>query len=151
MITVLTYFYHPDLGTVRGTVIDGVPMISYDETVKLLGFFNADGFKKMFRNKYNAKDVVVPVSVDTNGIAKTETLLFINDGALYRLLEFSAVRAWEKYAAWFSDFVFPMLRQMSGTSEVAKDVQSFYLECAEPKPQKTEDKIRNNHSFDVFD
>lgn len=151
MITVLTYFYHPDLGTVRGTVIDGVPMISYAETVRLLGFFNADGFKKVFRNKYHAKDAIVPVSIDTNGIAKTETLLFINDGAVYRLLEFSAVRAWEKYAAWFSDFVFPMLRQMSGTSEVTKDAQSFYWECTDPKPPKTEDEILNNHFLDVFD
>ena len=32
MITVLAYFYHPDLGTVRGTVIDGVPM-SHDSVL----------------------------------------------------------------------------------------------------------------------
>ena len=151
MITILTYFYHPDLGTIRGTVINSTPMISCNETVKLLGFCNTDGFKEIFRKKYNAKDAIVPVSVDTNGIAKTETLLFINDEAVYRLLELSAVRAWEKYTAWFSDFVFPMLRQMAGTSEVTEDAQLFYLECTDPKPEKTAEEMLNNHLFDVFD
>lgn len=151
MITVLTYFYHPDLGTVRGTVINGVPMISYNETVKLLGLCNTDGFKEIFRKTYNAKDAIVPVSIDTNGIAKTETLLFINDEAVYRLIELSAVRAWEKYTAWFSDFVFPMLRQMVGTSEVTEEAQLFYLECTDPRPEKPAEEMLNNHLFDVFD
>ena len=37
MITVLTTFYHPRLGTVRGTVVDGVPMLSCREAANLLG------------------------------------------------------------------------------------------------------------------
>lgn len=137
MITVLTYFYHPVLGTVRGTVIEGTPIISCNETAELLGFYNADGFKEMFCKNYNAKYITVPVSVDIHGIAKTETLLFINEEAVYRLIELSAVRAWEKYTAWFSDFVFPMLRQMGGTSVVTEDAQRFYWECTEPKSEKT--------------
>ena len=149
MITVLAYFYHPDLGTVRGTVIDGVPMVSYRELSNLAARFSADGLEYVIRSDYHTEDVTVPVSVDVNGIAKTEKLLFINDEAVYRLLELSAVRTWEKYTVWFSDFVFPMLRQMAGTSEVTEDTQIFYLECTDPKPEKTE--MLNNHLFDLFD
>lgn len=149
MITVLAYFYHPDLGTVRGTVIDGVPMVSYRELSNLAAHFSADGLEDVIRSDYHTEDVTVPVSVDVNGIAKTEKLLFINDEAVYRLLELSAVRTWEKYTVWFSDFVFPMLRQMAGTSEVTEDTQIFYLECTDPKPEKTE--MLNNHLFDLFD
>ena len=149
MITVLAYFYHPDLGTIRGTVINGTPMISCNETVKLLGFCNTDGFKEIFRKKYNAKDAIVPVSVDTNGIAKTETLLFIGKEAVGRMIEMSPARSWDKYAAWLGDFVFPMLMQMNGTTEVKRDAQYFYWECTDPKHEKTE--ILNDHFFDIFD
>ena len=149
MITVLAYFYHPDLGTVRGTVIDGVPMVSYRELSNLAARFSADGLEDVIRSDYHTEDVTVPVSVDVNGIAKTEKLLFINDEAVYRLLELSAVRTWEKYTVWFSDFVFPMLRQMAGTSEVTEDAQYFYWECTDPKPEKTE--MPNNHLFNLFD
>ena len=149
MITILTYFYHPDLGTVRGTVINGVPMISCRELSHLVGRYHSNGLDDILRRNYYTKDVTVPVAVDANGIAKTETLLFINDEAVYRLLELSAVRTWEKYTVWFSDFVFPMLRQMAGTSEVTEDTQIFYLECTDPKPEKTE--MPNNHLFNLFD
>ena len=136
MITVLAYFYHPDLGTIRGTVIDSVPMVSCRELSILLARFSSDELDDILRKNYPTKDVTVPVSVDVNGIAKTETLLFINDEAVYRLIELSAVRTWEKYTAWFSDFVFPMLRQMAGTSEVTEDAKLFYLECTDPDPKK---------------
>lgn len=151
MITVLAYFYHPDLGTIRGTVINGTPMISCNETVKLLGFCNTDGFKEIFRKKYNAKDAIVPVSVDTNGIAKTEKLLFIGIDAAYGILKLSPNGQGYKYSVWLGDFVFPMLRQMAGTSEVTEDAQYFYWECTDPKPEKTADEMLNNHLFDLFD
>lgn len=151
MITVLAYFYHPGLGTVRGTVIDSVPMVSCGELSHLVGRYHSDGLDDILRKNYPTKDVTVPVSVDVNGIAKTETLLFINDEAVYRLIELSAVRTWEKYTAWFSDFVFPMLRQMADTSEVTKDAQLFYWECTDSKPKKTAEEILNNHFFDIFD
>jgi len=150
MITVLAYFYHPDLGTVRGTVIDGVPMISCRELSHLVGRYHSNGLDDILRRNYYTKDVIVSVAVDANGIAKTETLLFINDEAVYRLIELSAVRAWDKYTAWFSDFVFPMLRQMAGTSEVTEDAKLFYLECTDPRPEKAEEML-NNHLFDMFD
>ena len=120
MITVLAYFYHPALGTVRGTVIDGVPMLSCRELSIFLARFSSDELDDILRQNYHTEDVVVPVSVDVHG-----------------------------YAAWLGDFVFPMLMQMNGTTEVKRDAQYFYWECTDPKPEKTE--MLNNHLFDLFD
>ena len=53
MITVLAYFYHPDLGTVRGTVIDGVPMLSCRELSNLAARFSADGLEDVIRSDYH--------------------------------------------------------------------------------------------------
>ena len=150
MITVLAYFYHPDLGTVRGTVIDGVPMLSCRELSIFLARFSSDELDDILRQNYHTEDVVVPVSVDVHGIAKTEKLLFIGKEAVGRMIEMSPARSWDKYTAWFSDFVFPMLRQMAGTSEVTEDAKLFYLECTDPRPEKAEEML-NNHLFDLFD
>lgn len=136
MVTVLTTFYHPHLGTVRGTVIDGVPMLSCRETAHLLGCHDYEATEKAMRRFYVTRDVTVPVGVDDHGIAKTEKLLFIDAVAVLRLVECSANRAWEKYACWFIDFVFPSLRQLGGSTKVAEDAYTFYWECAEPKAEK---------------
>ena len=151
MITVLAYFYHPDLGTVRGTVIDGVPMLSCRELSIFLARFSSDELDDILRQNYHTEDVTVPVSVDVHGIAKTEKLLFIGKEAVGRMIEMSPARSWEKYAAWLGDFVFPMLMQMNGTTEVKRDAQYFYWECTDPKPEKTADEMLNNHLFDLFD
>ena len=150
MITVLAYFYHPGLGTVRGTVIDSVPMVSCGELSHLVGRYHSDGLDDILRKNYPTKDVTVPVSVDVHGIAKTEKLLFIGKEAVGRMIEMSPARSWDKYAAWLGDFVFPMLMQMNGTTEVKRDAQYFYWECTDPRPEKAEEML-NNHLFDMFD
>ena len=151
MITVLAYFYHPDLGTVRGTVIDGVPMVSYRELSNLAARFSADGLEYVIRSDYHTEDVTVPVSVDVNGIAKTEKLLFIGIDAVCEILRLSPNGQGYKYSVWLGDFVFPMLMQMNGTTEVKRDAQLFYLECTDPNPEKTSEEMLNNHLFDLFD
>ena len=151
MITVLAYFYHPDLGTVRGTVIDGVPMVSYRELSNLAARFSADGLEDVIRSDYHTEDVTVPVSVDINGIAKTEKLLFIGIDAVCEILRLSPNGQGYKYSVWLGDFVFPMLMQMNGTTEVKRDAQYFYWECTDPKPEKTSEEMLNDHFFDIFD
>ena len=174
MITVLAYFYHPDLGTVRGTVIDGVPMLSCRElSIFLARFssdelddilrqnyhtedvvvarFSADGLEYVIRSDYHTEDVTVPVSVDVNGIAKTEKLLFIGIDAAYGILKLSPNGQGYKYSVWLGDFVFPMLMQMNGTTEVKRDAQYFYWECTDPKHEKTAEEMLNDHFFDIFD
>ena len=149
MITVLAYFYHPDLGTVRGTVIDGVPMLSCRELSIFLARFSSDELDDILRQNYHTEDVVVPVSVDVHGIAKTDNLLFIGIDAAYGILKLSPNGQGYKYSVWLGDFVFPMLMQMNGTTEVKRDAQYFYWECTDPKPEKTE--MPNNHLFNLFD
>ena len=148
MITVLAYFYHPDLGTVRGTVIDSVPMVSCRELSILLARFSSDELDDILRKNYHTEDVVVPVSVDVHGIAKTEKLLFIGIDAAYGILKLSPNGQGYKYSVWLGDFVFPMLMQMNGTTEVKRDAQYFYWECTDPKPEKTAEEMLNNHLFD---
>lgn len=151
MITVLAYFYHPDLGTIRGTVIDGVPMVLYRELSNLAARFSADGLEDVIRSDYHTEDVTVPVSVDVNGIAKTEKLLFIGIDAAYGILKLSPNGQGYKYSVWLGDFVFPMLMQMNGTTEVKRDAQYFYWECTDPKHEKTSEEMLNDHFFDIFD
>ena len=67
------------------------------------------------------------------------------------MIEMSPARSWDKYAAWLGDFVFPMLMQMNGTTEVKRDAQYFYWECTDPKPEKTSEEMLNDHFFDIFD
>ena len=74
-------------------------MISCRELSHLVGRYHSNGLDDILRRNYYTKDVIVSVAVDAYGIAKTETLLFINDEAVYRLIELSAVRAWDKYTA----------------------------------------------------
>ena len=136
MITVLTTFYHPRLGAVRGTVVDGVPMLSCRETANLLGCHDIEETEKAMRRFYVTRDITVPVGVNDHGNGETERLLFIDAVAVLRLIECSANRAWEKYACWFMDFVFPTLRQLGSTAEVTEDAHTFYWECAEPKAEK---------------
>ena len=137
MITVLTTFYHPTLGAVRGTVIDGAPMLSCREVAGLLGCLDIESTETAMRRFYVTRDVTVPVTVSDHGNATTETMLFIDAVAVLRLIECSANRAWEKYACWFMDFVFPALRQLGGVTEVNADARAFYWECSDPKPEKT--------------
>ena len=151
MITVLAYFYHPDLGTVRGTVIDGVPMLSCRELSIFLARFSSDELDDILRQNYHTEDVVVPVSVDVHGITKTEKLLFIGIDAVCEILRLSPNGQGYKYSVWLGDFVFPMLMQMNGTTEVKRDAQYFYWECTDPKPEKTSEEMLNDHFFDIFD
>lgn len=145
MISVITIFHHPDLGSVRGTVIDGVPMLCCRELARLLGGTNIEETERAMRRFYLTRDVTVPVSVHDSGIAETEKLLFIDAVAVLRLIECSANRAWEKYACWFMDFVFPALRQLASTAEVSEDAHRFYWECADPKSPRPV-----NHNLDTL-
>ena len=149
MISVLTIFYHPDLGAVRGTVIDGVPMLCCRELARLLGSTNVEETERAMRRFYVTRDVTVPVSVHDCGHAETENLLFVDAVAVLRLIECSANRAWEKYACWFMDFVFPALRQLAGTTEVAEDAHRFYWQCDDPRPEKPRDP-NADALFDLF-
>lgn len=137
MITVLTTFYHHDLGTVRGTIIDGVPMLSCRETAHLLGCFDYKETERVMRENYISKDVVVPVGVDDHGFAETESLLFIDAVAALRLVECSGNRARERYGAWFADFVFPSLLQFDAGHNVSEDAHAFYWTCCDPVPPKS--------------
>ena len=136
MVTVLTTFYHPDLGAVRGTVIDGVPMLSCRKTANLLGCYDIEETENAMRRFYITRDITVPVGVDDHGNGSTENLLFIDAVAVLRLIECSACRSWEKYACWFIDFVFPSLRQLGAATEITEEAHAFYWECAEPKEEK---------------
>lgn len=144
MITVLTTFYHPDLGTIRGTIIDGVPMLSCRETVHLLGCFDYKETELVMRDHYVSKDVIVPVGVDEKGTVATELLLFIDAVAVLRLVECSGNRAGDKYAAWFADFVFPILLQMDARSRVSDDARTFYWTCSDPISPKSPNPITTN-------
>lgn len=141
MITVLATFYHPDLGAIRGTIIDGVPMLSCRETAHLLGCFDYKETELVMRDHHVSKDVIVPVGVDENGTVVTEPLLFIDAVAVLRLVECSGNWARDKYAAWFSDFVFPMLLQMDAKSRVSDDARTFYWTCNDPIPPKSPNPI----------
>ena len=141
MITVLTTFYHPDLGAIRGTVIDGVPMLSCWETAHLLECFDYNETEQIMREHYVCKYADVPVYVDEHGIAKTESLLFIDAVAVLRLVECSGNRAHNRYAAWFADFVFPILLQMDARNRVSDDAHSFYWTCNDPIPPKSQNPI----------
>lgn len=137
MITVLTTFYHPDLGTVRGAVVNGVPMLSCRETAHLLGCFDYNETERIMRENYISKDIVVPVGVDGHGLSEIESLLFIDAVAVLRLVECSGNRARERYGAWLVDFVFPSLLQLDAGHKVSEDSHAFYWICTDPVPVKS--------------
>lgn len=150
MITVLTTFYHPRLGAVRGAVVDGVPMLSCRETAALLGCHDYEETERAMRRSYVTREVTVPVGVDAHGIAQTEKLLFIDAVAVLRLIECSANRAWERYAAWFNDYVFPSLRQLNITLHVSRGAHRFYESCTDPLPPRSAHHDTNDF-FSLFE
>ena len=136
MITVMTTFYHPDMGAVRGIVINGKPMLACRDLAALLVGSYVDESEKIMRQHYGAKDITVPVSGSAGGGAKTEKLLFVGEEAVFRMIECTPNRAWERYAAWFNDYVFPSLRQLNSTLYVSRGAHHFYDTCADPLPPK---------------
>lgn len=132
MITVLSTFYHPDFGAIRGIVIDGSPMFSCKEVAYHLGCHDGTEAARVMRKLHYTKDVIVPVNVDAFNVANVESLLFINAAAVLRLVECSTYHERKKYAAWIMDFVFPVLLQMDTGSRLSEDAHSFYWTCDDP-------------------
>ena len=69
MMTVMTTFYHPDLGAVRGILINGEPMLACRDLAALLVSPHVEETEKIMRRRYGAKDITVPVSVSAGGCA----------------------------------------------------------------------------------
>ena len=136
MITVMTVFYHPDLGTVRGIVIKGKPMLSCHDLAALLVGPHVEETEKVMRRLYGAMDITVPAVASRDAGAVTEKLLFVDEDAVFRMIECTSNRAWERYVAWFNDYVFPSLCQLGGTHYIGRDVHRFYDTCADPVPSK---------------
>ena len=136
MNTVLTIFYHPDLGAVRGIAINGEPWLVCRDLAALLVGPHVEETEKVMRLHYGAKEITVPVSVGAGGCAKTEKLLFVGEEAVFRMIECTSNRAWERYVAWFNDYVFPSLCQLHGTLCIDQETHRFYDTCADPLPPK---------------
>ena len=150
MITVMTTFYHPDLGAVRGIVINGEPMLACrDLAAPLVGPY-VEETEKVMRRHYGAKDIAVPVSVSAGGCVETEKLLFVGEEAVFRMIECTPNRAWKRYAAWFNDYVFPSLRQLNSTLYVSRGAHRFYDTCADPLPQRP-DRHDTDDFFSLFE
>ena len=132
MMTVLTTFYHPDLGAVRGIAFNGEPMLVCRDLAALLVGPHVEETEKVMRRLYGAKDITVPVAVGPGAEAMTEKLLFVDEEAVFRMIEYTSNRAWERYVAWFNDYVFPSLCQLGGTRYISRDVHRFYDTCADP-------------------
>lgn len=136
MITVITVFYHPDLGMVRGILIKGKPMLACRDLAALLVGPHVEKTEKIMRRLYGAMDITVPAAAGRNAGAVTEKLLFVDEDAVFRMIECTSNRAWERYVAWFNDYVFPSLCQLGGTRYIDRDVHRFYDTCADPVPSK---------------
>lgn len=136
MITVMTVFYHPELGTVRGIVIKGKPMLPCHDLAALLVGPHVEETEKVMRRLYGAMDITVPAVASRDAGAVTEKLLFVDEDAVFRMIECTSNRAWERYVAWFNDYVFPSLCQLGGTHYIGRDVHRFYDTCADPVPSK---------------
>lgn len=136
MITVITVFYHPDLGMVRGILIKGKPMLACRDLAALLVGPHVEETEKVMRRLYSAMDITVPAAAGRNAGAVTEKLLFVDEDAVFRMIECTSNRAWERYVAWFNDYVFPSLCQLGGTHYIGRDVHRFYDTCPDPVPSK---------------
>ena len=136
MITVITMFYHPDLGTVRGIVIKGKPMLACRDLAALLVGPHVEETEKVMRRLYSAMDITVPAAAGRDAGAVTEKLLFVDEDAVFRMIECTSNRAWKRYVTWFNDYVFPSLCQLGGTHYIGRDVHRFYDTCADPVPSK---------------
>ena len=136
MNTVLTTFYHPDLGAVRGITINGEPWLVCRDLAALLVGPHVEETEKVMRRRYGAKNITVPVGVSVGGCAKAEKLLFVDEEAVFRMIECTHNRAWERYVAWFNGYVFPSLCQLYSSLCVSQDARRFYDTCADPMPPK---------------
>ena len=136
MITVITVFYHPDLGTVRGIVTKGKPMLACRDLAALLVGPHVEETEKVMRRLYDTMDITVPAAAARDSGAVTEKLLFVDEDAVFRMIECTSNRAWERYVAWFNDYVFPSLCQLGGTHYISRDAHRFYDTCADPVPSK---------------
>ena len=145
MNTVLTTFYHPDLGAVRGIAINGEPWLVCRDLAALLVGPHVEETEKVMRRHYGAKDITVPVTVSAGETVKVEKLLFVSEETVFRMIECTANRAWERYVAWFNDYVFPSLCQLNSARCVDRDAHRFYDTCADPLPPK-----RAPHGADSF-
>lgn len=131
MITVITVFYHPDLGMVRGILIKGKPMLACRDLAALLVGPHVEETEKIMRRLYGAMDITVPAAAGRNAGAVTEKLLFVDEDAVFRMIECTSNRAWERYVAWFNDYVFPSL------SSWAVPVTSTEMSIASMIPAQT--------------
>lgn len=150
MKTVITMYYHPDLGTVRGIALNGKPMPACRDLAMLLVDPHVEETEKVMRRLYGAVYITVPVFVGPGAEAVTEKLLFVGEEAVFRMIECTSNRAWERYVAWFNDYVFPSLCLLGSSRYIGRDVRAFYDTCADPVPPKPA-RQDNDDFFRLFE
>lgn len=102
----LTIFENEEFGKVRTIEIDGKPYFSAVDVVHALGYSNAhDAIRR------HCKGVVKHDTPTSSGI---QTINFIPEGDIYRLIVRSQLPSAERFETWVFDEVVPSIRKTGG-------------------------------------
>lgn len=136
----LQIFQNEEFGSVRTIEIDGKPYFSASDVATALGYSNPrDAVSR------HCKGVV---KHDTPTASGTQSLSFIPEGDIYRLVVKSQLPGADKFETWVFDEVLPQIRETGGyhlpqtysealraLADKAEEAERLALENAEMKPK----------------
>lgn len=99
-------FNHPLFGSVEIIYCDGSPWFGATQTAATLGYSNP----RDAINRHCRMDGVVNHDV-TDSLGRTQSMKFINEGNLYRLITKSKLPLAEKFEIWIFEEVIPSIRK----------------------------------------
>lgn len=128
-LTVLNYEGSEDPVKVRTTIIDGQVWFVGKDVADALGYQNS---KKAIDDHCNPKGVTKRDTPTSGGL---QTLTFINEGNIYRLVAKSKLKAAQAFEEWVFETVIPEIRRTgsygrTGMTVFAKRVMLNYLRPA---------------------
>lgn len=123
MQNTLQRFLHPEFGTIRTILIDGLPWFVGKDVADALGYSNA---RDALSKRVDAEDKGV-ANCDTHGGLQNVTI--INESGLYSLILSSKLPTARKFKRWVTSEVLPSIRKNG--AYVTKDVLDSVLEDPE--------------------
>lgn len=118
----LQIFNSGEFGEIRTIEIDGKPYFVGTDVAKALGYNNPrDAVSR------HCKGVVKHDTPTSSGV---QSMSYINEGDLYRLIMKSKLPSAEKFESWVMDEVFPTIRKTGSYKPIYELAELFRIACS---------------------
>lgn len=108
-----------EFGNVRFVEVNGKPYAVASDVARILGYKNIS--RDIQRHCKNIRKVIVPQNGTSHSKArKTQEMLVIPEGDIYRLIIRSKLPTAQKFESWLMDEVLPQIRQTGGYNTITK-------------------------------